>query len=78
MDNAKNVAIFLLFKLFITTWAPEKYLNSGYHVPGLNRNIITDTFAFNTLDGLIIAVQSPQTGAATKDIAVLWWLHVFP
>ena len=26
---------------------------------------------------MIVAVQSQQTGAATKDCAVLWWLHVF-
>ena len=77
MDNAKNVAIFLLFKFLTTARVPEKYLNSRYHVPGLNRNIITGTFGFNTVDGLIVAVQSLQTGAAAKDCAVLWWLHVF-
>ena len=77
MDNATNVAIFLLFKLLTTARAPEKYLNSRYHVPGLNRNITTGTFGFNTVDGLIVAVQSQHTGAATKDCIVLWLLHVF-
>ena len=46
-------------------------------MPELNRNKITGTFGFNTVDSLIVAVQSQQTGAATKDCAVLWWLHVF-
>ena len=34
------------------------------------------SFGFNTVDGLIVSMQLQETGAATKDCTVAWWLYI--
>ena len=64
-----DVASSPLFKVQ-TAWFPVKYLNNKYHMPGLNRNKITGTFGFNTVNGLKVVVKSQEIGAAARDFAI--------